>query len=183
MSMYDDVEKILYSKESIQKRLQAVAKEMNALYSDADLPLLICNLKGAFMFLADLVRYLDFRHELDFIETSSYGAGTASSGDVRFLLDVGESITDRNVIIVEDIVDSGVTLSCILERFEARHARSVRVAALLNKPSRREIEVPIDFCGFVVPNEFVIGYGLDYDQQYRNLPFIGVLKPAVYQGS
>lgn len=182
MSMYDDVEKILYSKETIQKRIQEVANEMNALYSDADLPLLICNLKGAFMFLADLVRYLDFRHELDFIETSSYGAGTASSGDVRFLLDVGESIKDRNVIIVEDIVDSGITLSCILERFEARHAQSVRVVALLNKPSRREIEVPIDFCGFVVPNEFVIGYGLDYDQQYRNLPFIGVLKPAVYQG-
>lgn len=183
MSIYDDVEKILYSKEDIQKRTQEVAREMNALYSDADLPLLVCNLKGAFMFLADLVRYLNFRHEIDFIETSSYGAATTSSGDVRFLLDVSESIQGRNVIIVEDIVDSGNTLSCALARFAARQARSVRVAALLNKPSRRIIDVPIDFFGFEVPDEFVVGYGLDYDQQYRNLPFIGVLKPAVYQES
>ena len=181
--MHEDIKKILYSAAEIKARAREVAEEMNTLYSDEDLPLLICNLKGAFMFMADLVRHLDFRHEIDFIETSSYGGGTASSGDVRFLLDVGESIKSRNVIIIEDIVDSGNTLSCILERFEARHASSVRVVTLLNKPSRREIEVPIDFFGFKVPNEFVVGYGLDYDQQYRNLPYIGVLKPTVYRES
>lgn len=183
MSMYDDIEKVLITEEEINTRIKTLAAEMNAVYSDDDLPLLVCILKGAFMFLADLVRHLEFRHEIDFMEISSYGASTKSSGVVRILLDLASSIEGRNVIIVEDIVDTGHTLHYILRNFKTRNPRNVGVATLLNKPSRREIEVPVDFVGFEVPNEFVMGYGLDYDQQYRNVPFVGVLKPEVYSDS
>ena len=180
MSMYDDVEKVLISEEAIDARIKTLAAEMNAVYSDEALPLLVCILKGAFMFLADLVRHLEFRHEVDFMEISSYGDATKSSGVVRILLDLASSIEGRNVIIVEDIVDTGHTLHYILRNFKTRNPESLRVATLLNKPSRREIDVPVDFVGFEVPNEFVMGYGLDYAQQYRNIPFVGVLKPEVY---
>lgn len=180
MSMYDDVEKILISEEEIDARIKTLAAEMNAVYSDEDFPLLVCILKGAFMFLADLMRHLEFRHEIDFMEISSYGDKTKSSGVVRILLDLASSIEGRNVVIVEDIVDTGHTLHYILRNFKTRNPASLRVATLLNKPSRREIDVPVDFVGFEVPNEFVMGYGLDYAQQYRNIPFVGVLKPEVY---
>ncbi len=181
MSMLDDVERVLVSEEQIRTRVAAVAGEMNALYSDAEPPILVCILKGAFMFLADLTRQLRFRHEVDFMEISSYGQGTTSSGVVRILLDLASSIEGRHVIIVEDIVDTGHTLDYILRNFASRNPASLRVATLLNKPSRREIEVPVDFVGFEVPNEFVMGYGLDYAEEYRNVPYIGVLKPEVYQ--
>ncbi len=181
MSMYNDIEKVLISQEDLEERIKALAGEMNAAYSDEDLPLLICILKGAFMFLGDLVRHLDFRHEIDFMEISSYGASTKSSGVVRILLDLASSIEGRNVVIVEDIVDTGHTLHYILRNLKTRHPASIRVATLLNKPSRREVDVPVDFVGFVVPNEFVMGYGLDYAEQYRNIPFVGVLKSEVYQ--
>jgi len=180
MSMYDDIEKILISEEELQARIAELGDEMNAFYTDADRPVLVCILKGAFMFLADLTRHLKFRHELDFMVVSSYGRSTKSSGIVRILLDLETNIQDRNVIIVEDIVDTGRTLSYILRHFQARHPASVRICSLLNKPSRREVEIPVDFYGFKVPDEFVVGYGLDYAEEYRNLPFIGVLKPAVY---
>jgi hypoxanthine phosphoribosyltransferase len=179
--MYDDIEKVLISQEELDERIKALAGEMNAAYRDEDLPLLICILKGAFMFLGDLVRHLDFRHEIDFMEISSYGASTKSSGVVRILLDLASSIEGRNVVIVEDIVDTGHTLHYILRNLKTRHPASIRVATLLNKPSRREVDVPVDFVGFVVPNEFVMGYGLDYAEQYRNIPFVGVLKSEVYQ--
>jgi len=181
MSMYDDIEKVLISEEEIDARIRTLAAEMNAVYSDEDLPLLVCILKGAFMFLSDLVRHLDFRHEVDFMEISSYGAATKSSGVVRILLDLASSIEGRNLVIVEDIVDTGHTLHYILRNLKTRNPESLRVATLLNKPSRREIDVPVDFVGFKVPNEFVMGYGLDYAQQYRNIPFVGVLKPEVYR--
>ncbi len=183
MSLIDDVEKVLISEAEIQERIANLAAEMNALYSDADRPMLICILKGAFMFLADLTRHLTFRHELDFMEISSYGRGTTSSGAVRILLDLATDVQGRHVIIVEDIVDTGNTLTYILRNFAARKPASIRVATLLSKPSRRQIEVPVDFVGFEVPDEFVIGYGLDFAEQYRNLPFIGVLKPEVYRQS
>jgi hypoxanthine phosphoribosyltransferase len=179
--MYDDIEKVLVSREEIAERTKGLAKEMNEAYSDAEPPMLVCILKGAFMFLADLVRHLDFRHEVDFMEVSSYGSSTKSSGVVRILLDLESNIEGRHVIIVEDIVDTGHTLDYILRNLGTRKPASVRVATLLNKPSRREIEVPVHFVGFKVPDEFVIGYGLDYAEQYRNLPFIGVLKPRVYE--
>lgn len=181
MSMFDDVEKVLISEAEIRERIVNLAAEMNAIYTDADLPILICILKGAFMFLADFTRHLAFRHEIDFMEISSYGRGTTSTGTVRILLDLASDVQGRNVIIVEDIVDTGNTLTYILRNFAARNPASIRVATLLNKPSRRQVEVPVDFIGFEVPDEFVIGYGLDFAQQYRNLPFIGVLKPEVYQ--
>ncbi len=181
MSMFDDIERVLITEEELQERIAALASEMNARYTDEDLPILVCILKGAFMFLADLTRHLSFRHELDFMEISSYGAGTTSSGVVRILLDLASSIEGRHVVIVEDIVDTGHTLDYILRNFATRNPISVRVVTLLNKPSRREIDVPVDFVGFEIPNEFVLGYGLDFAEQYRNVPYIGVLKPDVYQ--
>ena len=179
--MFDDIERVLVSEEEIQERIDDLAAEMNAIYSDEDLPILVCILKGAFMFLADLTRRLEFRHEIDFMEISSYGAGTTSSGVVRILLDLASSVEGRHVVIVEDIVDTGHTLDYILRNFAARNPAGIRVATLLNKPSRREVEVPVDFVGFEVPNAFVMGYGLDYAEQYRNVPYIGVLKPEIYQ--
>ena len=181
MSMHDDIERVLVSEEALQARISAIAEEMNAVYTDKDLPILVCILKGAFMFLADLTRQLAFRHELDFMEISSYGRGTSSSGVVRILLDLASTIEGRHVVIVEDIVDTGHTLDYILRNFATRQPLSVRVATLLNKPSRREVEVPLDFVGFEVPNEFVLGYGLDYAEQYRNIPYIGVPKPELYE--
>lgn len=181
MSLFDDVEKVLISEAQLQQRIAELGAEMNALYTDEDYPMLVCILKGGFMFLADLTRQLTFRHEIDFMEISSYGGGTSSSGVVRILLDLASTIEGRHVIIVEDIVDSGHTLTYILRHFAARRPASIRIATLLNKPSRREVDVPLDFVGFEVPNEFVMGYGLDYSEQYRNIPFIGVLKANVYQ--
>ncbi|MGC9347053.1 MAG: hypoxanthine phosphoribosyltransferase [Anaerolineae bacterium] len=179
--MFDDIERILITEDEIQGRIVQLAAEMNAIYSDEDLPVLVCILKGAFLFLADLTRSLTFRHEIDFMEISSYGRGTSSTGVVRILLDLASSIEGRHVVIVEDIVDTGHTLDYILRNFASRNPASVRVATLLNKPSRREIDVPVDFVGFEIPNEFVMGYGLDFAEQYRNVPYIGVLKPEVYE--
>jgi len=181
MSMLNDIEKVLISEEELQRRIGELAAELNALYTDEDLPILVCILKGAFVFLADLTRQLTFRHELDFMEISSYGKATSSTGVVRILLDLASNIEGRHVLIVEDIVDSGHTLDYILRSFAARQPASVRVATLLDKPTRRSVDVCVDFVGFQVPDEFVMGYGLDYAEQYRNVPFIGVLKPEVYQ--
>ncbi len=183
MALLDDVEKVLISEAELQERIAALAAEMNALYSDADPPVLICILKGAFMFLADLTRHLTFRHAIDFMEISSYGRGTTSTGAVRILLDLAADVQGRHVVIVEDIVDTGNTLTYILRNFAARKPASIRVATLLSKPSRRQVEVPLNFVGFEVPDEFVIGYGLDFAEEYRNLPFIGVLKSEVYRRS
>jgi hypoxanthine phosphoribosyltransferase len=139
-------------------------------------------LKGAFVFLADLTRHLEMRHEVDFMEVSSYGSGTESSGVVRILLDLEQSIEGRHVLIVEDIIDSGRTLEYITRNLRTRKPASLRVCTLLSKPSRREVDLPVDLIGFEVPDEFVVGYGLDYAEAYRNLPFIGVLKKTVYAG-
>ncbi len=180
MTMWDDIEEVLVPEALLKERVKALATEMNATYSDAEPPLLICILKGAVVFLAELIQQLNFRHEMDFMVVSSYGKATKSSGIVRILLDLETSIEGRHVLIVEDIVDTGHTLNYILRNLATRHPASLRVATLLSKPSRREIDVPVDFVGFEVPDKFVIGYGLDYAEQYRNLPFIGVLKPEVY---
>ncbi len=183
MGLRDDVEKILIPEQELQARVAELGREINETYTDDDHPLLICVLKGAFMFLADLVRHLEMRHEVDFMEISSYGAGTVSSGVVRILLDLEQNIQGRHVLIVEDIVDSGRTLDYITRNLQTRGPASLRVCTLLSKPSRREIDVPLDFVGFEVPDEFVMGYGLDYAEEYRNLPFIGVLKEEVYAGN
>ncbi|HHE72681.1 MAG TPA: hypoxanthine phosphoribosyltransferase [Chloroflexi bacterium] len=183
MSLFDDIERVLIPESQLQARVKELAEEMNRVYTDEDLPILVCILKGAFMFLADLTRGLTFRHEIDFMEISSYGRGTTSSGVVRILLDLATNIEGRHVIVVEDIVDTGHTLDYILRNFAARKPASVRVATLLSKPSRREIEVPLDFVGFEIPNEFVMGYGLDFAEQYRNVPYVGILRPEIYRKS
>jgi hypoxanthine phosphoribosyltransferase len=180
MGLQDDIARVLIPEEDLQARVAELAQAINALYTDAGRPLLICVLKGAFVFLADLTRRLEIRHEVDFMEVSSYGAGTESSGVVRILLDLEQNIEGRHVLIVEDIVDSGRTLGYITRNLQTRKPASLRVCALLSKPSRREMDVPLDFVGFEVPDEFVVGYGLDYAEAYRNLPFIGVLKSEVY---
>ena len=182
MGLQDDVAEILVPEPELQARVAELGQAINATYTDADRPLLVCVLKGAFMFLADLTRYLEMRHEVDFMEISSYGARTVSSGVVRILLDLEQNIEGRHVLIVEDIVDSGRTLDYITRNLRTRSPASLRVCTLLSKPSRRETQVPLDFVGFEVPDEFVMGYGLDFAEEYRNLPFIGVLKEKVYLG-
>jgi hypoxanthine phosphoribosyltransferase len=181
MGLRDDVAKVLISEEELQARIAELARTIDAAYSDDDPPMLVCVLKGAFVFLADLTRYLETRHEVDFMETSSYGAGTESSGVVRILLDLESNIENRHVLIVEDIIDSGRTLQYITRNLSTRNPASLRVCTLLNKPARRVIDVPVDWVGFEIPDEFVIGYGLDFAEAYRNLPFIGVLKEEIYE--
>ncbi len=181
MGFRDDVAKVLIPEQALQSRVVELGHALNAMYTDADRLLLICVLKGAFIFLADLMRQLEVRHAVDFMEISSYGADTQSSGVVRILLDLERSIEGRHVLIVEDIIDSGRTLDYITRNLRTRRPASLRVCTLLSKPSRREIDVPVDLVGFEVPDEFVIGYGLDYAEEYRNLPFIGVLKEEVYR--
>ncbi len=180
MDLEQDVDKILIPSNRLQQRIQDLARMINHTYTDEDRPLLVCVLKGAFVFLADLTRQLAMRHEVDFMETSSYGARTRSSGVVRILLDLERNIEGRHVLIVEDIVDSGRTLDYVTRNLETREPASLRVCTLLNKPSRRVIPVELDFVGFEIPDEFVVGYGLDFDEEYRNLPFIGVLKEEIY---
>ena len=182
MGLQDDVAKILIPEQELQARVAELGQEINATYTDDDRPLLVCVLKGAFMFLADLTRHLEMRHEVNFMEISSYGSRTVSSGVVRILLDLEQNIEGRHVLIVEDIVDSGRTLDYITRNLRTRRPASLRVCTLLSKPSRREIDVPLDFVGFEVPDEFVMGYGLDFAEEYRNLSFIGVLKEEVYLG-
>jgi hypoxanthine phosphoribosyltransferase len=143
--------------------------------------LLICLLRGAVVFLSDLIRVIDVPLEMDFMAISSYGDSTESSGVVRLVMDLKSHITDRDVLIVEDIVDSGRTLAYILDNLKTRRPADIKVCALLSKPSRREIEVELDYLGFEIPDKFVVGYGLDYAENYRNLPFIGVLKPELYK--
>ena len=183
MGLRDDVAKVLIPEESLRARVAELGQAINGTYTDTDRPLLVAVLKGAFVFLADLTRHLEMRHEVDFMEVSSYGAGTASSGVVRILLDLEQSIERRHVLVVEDIVDSGRTLDYITRNLRTRRPASLRVCSLLSKPSRREVDVTVDFVGFEVPDEFVVGYGLDYAEEYRNLPFIGVLKEEVYQSN
>ena len=183
MGLRDDVGKILISEQQVQARVTELAQEINATYTDEDCPLLVCVLKGAFIFLADLVRHLEMRHEVDFMEISSYGKGTVSTGVVRILLDLAQNIEGRNVLIVEDIIDSGRTLDYIIRNLQTRGPASIRICTLLSKPARRELDIPLDYVGFEVPDEFVAGYGLDFAEEYRNLPFVGVLKEEIYQGS
>ncbi len=177
-----DVERILVSAEAIQGRVCELGRRIDEYYADKDL-LLIAVLKGSVLFLADLMRAISIPHEIDFLATSSYGASTSSSGIVRIMKDLNEPIEGRHVLLVEDIVDSGHTLAYLTQLFGARNPASLEVVTLLDKPSRREVDIEVLWTGFSVPDEFVIGYGLDFNQRYRNLPYIGVLKPEVYQSA
>lgn len=179
-TLTNDIAYVLLDEAQLQARLKELAATIEADYAAADDLLLICVLKGAFIFLADLSRAITRPHQVDFMGVSSYGSGTISSGAVQIIMDLKEDIHNRHVLIVEDIIDSGRTLSYMHRNLLARGPASLRICTLLNKPSRREVDVPVDYIGFDIPDEFVVGYGLDYDQKYRNLPTIAVLKPEIF---
>jgi hypoxanthine phosphoribosyltransferase len=174
--MLNEIDKVLVSKEEIAKKVKELAGVLNTEY-EGKLPLFVCILKGSIFFTADLVRELDIPVTLDFMSVSSYGGGTSSSGVVKIVKDLDEPIEGKEVIIVEDIIDSGRTLSHLMKIFKERKPAGIRLCTLLDKPDRRVVEdVNVDYVGFCIPDEFVVGYGLDYDQRYRNLPYIGVVK-------
>ncbi|RKS75282.1 hypoxanthine phosphoribosyltransferase [Motilibacter peucedani] len=176
----DDLEKILVTKEQIDERLAGMAARISADYEGRDL-LLVGVLKGAVMVMADLVRALDRHVEMDWMAVSSYGSGTKSSGVVRILKDLDKDISGLHVLVVEDIIDSGLTLSWLLANLRSRGPASIEVAALLRKPDAAKVDVDVRYVGFEIPDEFVVGYGLDYAERYRNLPFVGTLAPHVYR--
>ena len=178
-NMNQDILEVLLSEEQIRQRIQEMGDELFDRFEDKD-PMFVGVLNGCFVFMADLVRAAQLKSEIEFIGVSSYNNGTKSSGVVEITRDLQKDITGRHIIVVEDILDSGNTLSYLLQILQARHPASVRLATLLDKPSRREKPIVPDLAGFEVPDEFVVGFGLDYCQQYRNMPYIGVLKPEVY---
>ncbi|MGE7366736.1 hypoxanthine phosphoribosyltransferase [Desemzia incerta] len=178
--MQNDIEKILVSEEEIQKRTQELGAELSAEYKDKN-PLVVGILKGAIPFLSDLTKAMDVKLEMDFMDVSSYGSAMVSSGEVKILKDLDTNVEGRNILIVEDIIDSGRTLSYIIDMFKYRKAKSIKIVTLLDKPEGRVVPLEADYVGFLVPNEFVVGYGLDFIENYRNLPYIGVLKPEIYE--
>jgi hypoxanthine phosphoribosyltransferase len=175
-----DIAEILIGTEELQAKVAELGRQISEDYRGRD-PLLICLLRGAVVFLSDLIRAIDIPLEMDFMAISSYGASTESSGVVRLVMDLKSNIAGRDVLIVEDIVDTGRTLTYILDNLQTRRPADIKVCALLSKPSRREVQVKLDYLGFEIPDRFVVGYGLDYAEVYRNLPFIGVLKPELYK--
>lgn len=177
--MHNDIEYVLFTEEQIKTRVREMGAEISRRYAGEE-PLFVGVLKGSFVFMADLVRCVDLKCSVDFMAVSSYGSGTSSSGQVNINKDLGQNIEGKHVVIVEDILDSGVTLHYLLKYLGNRHPASLAVYTLLDKPERRKKEVKTEMSGFTIPDAFVVGYGLDYDEKYRNLPYIGVLKPEVY---
>ena len=180
--MLNDMSRILLTREQIAKRVSEIGREMTDIYKNDDRPLFVCVLKGSVVFFADLIRAVSIPLDIEFMTASSYGAATVSSGEVKVVSALDEKIKGRNVVLVEDIIDSGRTIAYIKNDMLSKGVKSLRVVTLLDKPSRRVADVTPDISGFEVPDEFVVGYGLDYDQKYRNFPDIGVLKPEVYGG-
>lgn len=178
--LLDDIDEVLVTEEQITKRLTDLASEIEEDYAGEQL-LVVGVLKGAFILMADLIRRVSLPTSVDFMACTSYGSGTRSSGTVRILKDLDVDIAGQHVLLVEDIIDSGLTLDYLLKNLRSRGPSSIEVLAFLDKPSRRRVDIPIRYLGFEVPDVFVVGYGLDYAQRYRNLPFIGTLKPAVYE--
>ena len=178
-SIHEDVEEILLTGDEIAARVNELGAQLAADYVGRT-PVLVSVLKGSIVFLADLIRAMDVPLNVDLMEVSSYGSATESSGQVRILKDLSSSIEGRDVVVVEDIIDTGLTLNYLLRYLAERHPVSVRVCCLLDKPARRLAEIEIDYRGFSIPDRFVIGYGLDYDERYRNLPYVGVLRPSIY---
>ncbi|HIY73557.1 hypoxanthine phosphoribosyltransferase [Intestinimonas butyriciproducens] len=175
-----DIERVLFTEQELKDRVAEIAAQIDRDYAGKE-PMLISVLRGSFIFMADLVRSITLPCTVDFMAVSSYGAGTTSSGQVKITKDLSESIEGRDIIVVEDILDSGNTLSYLFQLLQARHPASVRLCTLLDKPSRRTKPVTADYTGFTVEDLFVVGYGLDYAEKYRNLPYIGILKPSVYE--
>jgi len=177
--MNRDIQEILISEKRIEEMVTALAEQINEDFKDKEI-ILVGLLKGSVVFMSDILRKINMPCSIDFMIASSYGSGTMSSGVVKISKDLSVDIENKNVIIIEDIVDSGNTLSSIMELLKNRNPASLKLCSLLSKPSRRVKEVKIDYLGTEIPDEFVVGYGLDYDERYRNLPYIGVLKPEIY---
>ena len=177
--MYDDLEYIMIDKKTIEKKVAELAAKLDEDYRDKN-PVLVCILKGCAPFFTDLIRAMKIHLQIDFMAISSYGSGSSTSGQVKMNKDLDKSIENRHVIIVEDIMDSGYTLSYLKRMLQSRNPASLKICALLDKVARREVDITPDYKCFDIGNEFVVGYGLDYAQQYRNMPYIGVLKPEVY---
>ena len=176
--MLNDIENVLISKDEIESRVAEMGRRITADFRDKD-PIFVGVLKGCFIFMADLMRHVDIKCTMDFMAVSSY-SGTSSTGAVKIAKDLSEDIEGRHVIIVEDILDSGVTLSYLKQYLMVRRPASITIATLMDKPARRKADVYADYSCFEVPDAFVVGYGLDYNEHYRNLPYIGVLKPEIY---
>lgn len=178
--MKNDIERVLFSKEELALKTNELGQRLSEDY-DGKNPLVVGILKGALPFLSDLIKEMDIYLEVDFMDISSYGSGVTSSGEVKIIKDLDTNVEGRDLLIVEDIIDSGRTLSYIVDMFKYRKANSVKIVTLLDKPEGRVIDMEADYVGYLVPNEFVVGYGLDYAERYRNLPYIGILKPEIYQ--
>ncbi len=180
----NDIDKILLSEEKIDAIVKRISADIDAHYKERDSRLLLLGiLKGSVVFMGDLMKHITVPVEIDFMKVSSYGSGTVSTGAVNIVLDLyRKDLSNTDILIIEDIIDSGRTLSYLVEYLRLKGAKSVRTCTLLDKPSRREVDFEADIVGAIIPNEFVVGYGLDYDEKYRALPFVGVLKPHVYNG-
>jgi hypoxanthine phosphoribosyltransferase len=178
--LLNDIQEVLYDADQIQQKVQELGETISREFEGRN-PLVICVLKGAFIFMADLVKTITIPLEIDFMAVSSYGQSTKTSGVVKIIKDLDASVQGRDVLIVEDIIDSGLTLSYLIDVLERRNAKSITLVTLFDKPTGRKVELEADYKGFVLPDAFVVGYGLDYAEQYRNLPIIGILKPEVYE--
>ncbi|WP_261806594.1 hypoxanthine phosphoribosyltransferase [Lapidilactobacillus luobeiensis] len=177
--MREDIEKVIVSQGEIQEAVARLGQELKADYV-GKVPIFICILKGAVVFMTDLIRAYDAPAEIEFMDVSSYGDAFESSGEVRILKDLDIPVNGRDLVIVEDIIDTGRTLEALIKLLKTRGANSIKICSFLDKPARRLINVHVDYTGVQVPDEFLVGYGLDYKNQYRNLPYVGVLKPSIY---
>lgn len=180
MSMHDEIAKVLISQQQLQEKIAEVGKKITADYQGKNL-MLLGVLKGSVIFMADLMRNIDLPMNIDFMAVSSYGAGTKSTGVVRIIKDLDKPIEGKDILIVEDILDSGNTLFYLSDLLRKRHPASLKICTLLDKPERRQADITPDYTCFTIPDEFVVGYGLDYAEHYRNLPYVGILAPAVYE--
>jgi len=178
--MIKDIEKVLITEEQIIKRVKEIGNEISNDYKGKDL-LIVGILKGSVIFASELIKNVTIPTEIDFMAVSSYGSSSETTGVVRILKDLDHSIEGKDIIIVEDIIDSGVTLDYLLKYLKARKANSIEIVTLLTKPARRKVDINVKYCGFEVPDEFLVGYGLDYAERYRNLPYVGILKEEVYK--
>lgn len=178
--MRNDIERVLVSEEALQQRIQELGKQISEDYKDKKL-LMVSVLKGSIVFMADLMRATSIPARIDFMSVTSYGSGAKTSGVVKIIKDLDIDIGGYDLLIVEDILDSGMTLDYLIDTLQQRNPLSISIVTLLDKPGRRQVDIKADYIGFEIPDDFVVGYGLDYDEKYRNLPFVGALKPEVYE--